>query len=81
MHVYSHILTFTKLSTYSASIIKSNFDNFVGINTFYNNPFIPPWVRPCRSRPVNTDVVLDALEDGPSRRVVCTEHSCGRAII
>jgi len=40
LHVYNlHILTFTKLATYSASIVKSNFDNFVDVD-----PFIPgPW--------------------------------------
>jgi len=42
MHVYNHILTFTKLATYSASVVKSSFGNFGGIN-----PFIPPWIRPC----------------------------------
>jgi len=34
LNVYSHILTFTKLSTYSVSVVKSNFDNFGGINPF-----------------------------------------------
>jgi len=45
MHVYNHILTFTKLTTYSALVVKSNFENFGG-----TNPFIPLWVprvRPC----------------------------------
>jgi len=36
LHVYNQILTFTKLATYSASTVKSNFGNFEGIN-----PFIP----------------------------------------
>jgi len=32
LHVYNHILISNKLATYSASVIKSNFDNFGGIN-------------------------------------------------
>jgi len=35
-------LTFTKLATYSASVVKSNFGNFGGVN-----PFIFRWVRLC----------------------------------
>ena len=30
MHVYNHILAFTKLATYSASVLKSNVGNFEG---------------------------------------------------
>jgi len=40
LHVYNHILTFTKSATYFALAIKSNFGNYWGIN-----PFISPWVR------------------------------------
>ena len=32
MHVYNHILTFTKLAAHSASVVKSNFGNFGSIN-------------------------------------------------
>jgi len=41
LHIYNHILTFTKFATYSASVVKSNFGNFVGIN-----PSMPPRKRP-----------------------------------
>jgi len=40
LHVYNHILTFTKLATYFASVAKSNVGNYGCIN-----PFIPPWIR------------------------------------
>ena len=36
---YNHRLTFTKLATYSVSVVKSSFDNF-----WYTNPFIPPYM-------------------------------------
>jgi len=29
LHVFNHILTFAKLATYSASVVKSNFGNFI----------------------------------------------------
>jgi len=32
LHVYNHILTFTKLAAHSASVVKSNFGNFGSIN-------------------------------------------------
>jgi len=41
LRVYNHILTFTKLATYSASVVKSNFGKFGSIN-----PFISPGYAP-----------------------------------
>ena len=38
--VYNYTVIFTKLSTYSASVLKSNFGNFGGIGL---NPFKPPY--------------------------------------
>jgi len=39
-------MTFTKLATYSASAVKSNFGIFCG----GISPFIPAWARPCTDR-------------------------------
>ena len=35
LNVYNHILTFTKLATYSASVVKSNFGNFGEYKSLY----------------------------------------------
>jgi len=34
--LYNHILTFTKLAAYSASVVKSNLGNFLDINSLIN---------------------------------------------
>jgi len=35
LHDYRNIMTFAQFTTYSASVVKSNFGNFGGINPFY----------------------------------------------
>jgi len=44
MHVYNPILTFNKLTIYSASVVESNFGNFdkFGVQI----PLFAPWARP-----------------------------------
>ena len=42
MYLYNHILTCTKLATYSASVVKCNFGNFGNINSFVNQTINQP---------------------------------------
>ena len=41
----THLLTFTKLASYSASVVKLNFGNFGGINALSTSPWIRPWLE------------------------------------
>jgi len=43
LQVYNHVLTFAKLATYSALVVKYNFGGI--------NPLIPPSVRPYTVNP------------------------------
>jgi len=47
LHYDNYTLALTKFTTYSASVVKSNFGNFGGIN-----PFTAPWhaARACHPR-------------------------------
>ena len=50
LHVYNHVLTFAKLATYSALVVKCNFGGI--------NPLTLPSVRPCTVNPTRAQHLL-----------------------
>ena len=67
LHIYNNIVTFTNLSTYSASVVRCNFGNFGGIN-FIISPLVRPCPGPARGTSVLTTYPAD--DTGVQRMLV-----------